>query len=251
MKGFRNGILAVIVLLGVSASGLYAEEPEVSGYASVGIFSDYVWRGIQVHDDGAIQPSVGITYGGFGANLWADYDIDANEHVETDLTLSYGFSPMDKLSLEVGYIYYAIDGADNDSQEFYLSAGYDILLRPSLTFYYDFDAGDGGFLVASRGRSFGLPKEISLSLGGSASVNFDNAVMGANSSGNNVTDFYNGEVSASVSIPVYKAISIEPMIAYTFSLSDDAKDAIKGLSRVSGDGVSDKFYGGATISLSF
>lgn len=54
--------------------------------------------------------------------------------------------------------------------------------------------------------------------------------------------------SASVSIPVWKAVTVEPMVAFSFPLSDDAEDAIEA---VSFDEDSSIFYGGASFSLSF
>jgi hypothetical protein len=236
----------VLTALLVACLSVPAWAVETSTEGSVGIFSSYVWRGITVHKDMAVQPSVGLNYGGFGANLWSDWNADAGEHVETDLTLSYSFS-IEKLSLEAGYIYYGLDGFD-DTQEFYASASYDVLLSPSLTLYWDFDEGDGAFLVAAIGHSFELPHDMALNLGASASVNLENSVMGQDSSGDDFSNFYNGELSASLSIPIIEAVSIEPMVAYSFALSDDAKDAIGSLSD---GGDNDVFYGGAALSLSF
>ena len=198
-------------------------------------------RGFKLSEDFVIQPSVGITYGSFGANLWANYDTDTNEHTETDLTLNYTFSS-DKFSFDTGYIYYALDGVD-DTQEIYLSVGYDTLLSPSITVYLDFDEGDGAFIVASIGHSLEVSEGIELSLGASASYNADSEY-----SIGDYSDFHNGELSASVSIPITDAISVEPIIAYTFPLSDDAEDAIEALND---DGDSSIFYGGASVSLSF
>ena len=65
---------------------------EKSASASVDIMSQYIWRGQQLSDEAVIQPSVGVTYGGFGANLWANYDTDTKEHNETDLTLNFANS---------------------------------------------------------------------------------------------------------------------------------------------------------------
>jgi hypothetical protein len=205
-----------------------------------------VWRGQTLSgDDGVVQPSVGITYGNLGANLWANHDIETDEQNETDLTLTYGLSK-DKLSLEVGYIYYALDGTD-DTQEVYLSLAYDIILSPSVILYYDFDEGDGAFLVASVGYSIGLADKVSLDLGASASINLDNEIMGVDTDRDPFTDFYNGEVTASVSVPVGKNLSIEPKIAYSFPLSSDAEDVFEGLP----SGESDILYGGVGVSLGF
>jgi hypothetical protein len=243
---FRIVSRIILAMAAVVFLALPVRAAETSADGSVGIFSSYVWRGITIHEDMAVQPSVGLSYDGFGANLWTDWNGDTEEHVETDLTLSYSFS-IEKASLEVGYIYYALDGFA-DTQEFYVSAGYDVLLSPSLTLYWDFDEGEGAFLVASIGHSFELPHDIALNLGASASVNLENSVMGLDSDGEDFSNFYNGEFSASLSIPITDAIYIEPMVAYSFSLSDDAENAIKSLSD---GGDDDVFYGGATVGLSF
>jgi len=60
--------------------------------------------------------------------------------------------------------------------------------------------------------------------------------------------FHNGEVSASLRIPVMKSFTLTPKMAYSFPLSNDAKDAMK---TISNDGDKEIFYGGINLSLSF
>lgn len=260
MKIRMSVLLLVGVMFCVAVGNLHAQETEIDvnetqnepdeiekgAYISVGGFTNYIFRGQKLSEHWVIQPSIGINYGGFGANLWANQDMDTGETSETDLTVSYAHS-LGRLNLEGGYIYFALDAVE-DTQEGYVKVGYDILLEPTLTFYYDFDEGDGGFLTLSVGHSFGLPYGLSLNLGAYASVNFENEVLGLNSSGNEFTNFYNGEVSASLTIPVYKDITVEPMVAYTFPLSNEGEDAIESLSF---DEDSEVVYGGVTVSLSF
>ena len=246
MKALKLFVLALMIMSTFSISALNAAETETSGYASVDIMSNYVWRGQKLSDSWVVLPSIGITYGGFGANLWANYDTDLNEHNETDLTLNYNFS-VDKFSFDAGYIYYALDGAD-DTQELYLSVGYDLLLSPTLAFYYDFDEGNGAFIVASIGHSFDVAKDLALDVGASASYNINNKVMGVDEEGNDFSNFYNGELYATITFPVTKAFSITPKLAYSFPLSNDAKEAI---SSISYDGDKDIFYGGINFTLSF
>ena len=256
MKNLRILSLTVVSTLMVSVGSLYAGETKTSGYASVDIMSNYVWRGQKLSNRWVIQPSVGITYGSFGANIWANYDSDKTEatssdtghgeFTETDLTLNYSFS-VNKFNLVAGYIYYALEGA-NDTQEFYLSSGYDTLFKPTLTIYYDFDEGNGAFIAASIGHSFEVSKGIALNLGASASYNINNKVMGFDKDGKEFSNFYNAELSSSLSIPVYKSITITPKVAYSFPLSNDAKEAIK---KISDDGKKDIFYGGINLTLSF
>lgn len=238
-------ILTALALVGLVAAA--HAEVEKSASADVSVMSNYVWRGQKLSDDWVIQPSISLGYGGFGANLWANWDGDSSELTETDLTLSYSHDLTDKVGLEAGYIYYALDSVP-DTQEIYVGASVDVLLQPSVTLYYDIDEGSGGFLVVSIGHSIPLPKDISLDLGASASVDLENKVMGPGEDGSEFTGLYNGELSASLSIPVTGDITVTPMLAYSFPLSDDAENAIES---VSFDGDSDIFYGGVNVSVSF
>jgi len=254
MKGLRLFVLSVLLTCCVSVGSLYADEIKTSGSASVDVMSNYVWRGQKLSNSWVIQPSVTITYGVFGANLWANYDSDSKidegdghgELTETDLTLSYTRS-MGKWTFGTGYIYYALNNA-NDTQEVYLSASYDTLLKPTLTAYYDFDEGNGAFIVASIGHSIEIIKGINLNLGASASYNINNKVMGLNKDGEDFSDFYNAELTTSLNIPVWKAVTVTPKVAYSFHLCDHAEEAIRS---ISDDSDKDIFYGGVNVTLSF
>jgi hypothetical protein len=255
MKTFKLFVVTILIMSMLSVSALYAAETEISGYASVDVMSNYVWRGQKLSDSWVIQPSVGITYGGFDANIWSNFDSDwkgedtddgQGKVTETDLTLSYSFSK-DKFNFSAGYIYYALEGA-SDTQELFFSAAYDVLLNPALVLYYDYDEGQGTFIIASIDHSFDLGQNIPLDVGASASYNINNKVMGVDEAGNDFSNFYNGELYATVTFPVTKAFSIAPKLAYSFPLSNDAKEAI---SSISYDGDKDIFYGGINFTLSF
>jgi len=256
-KGRIISAVMVAVLLGMLAGTSFAEEPKVSGFASVDVMSNYVWRGIKVSNSWVVQPSVGIGYGGFAANIWGNYDSDVaeatshgdtghGEMTEVDFTLTYT-KTFDKLTLGGGYIYYAFDGF-NDTQEVYVTASYDTLLSPALTVYYDYDEGNGAFIIASIGHTFKLPKDMSLKLGALASYNIENGIMGFDDDGNKFSNFYNAEVNAALTIPLTKALSLTPKMAYSFAISNDAKDAMKGLAN---DSRHDILYGGINLTLSF
>ena len=238
-------LILMFIMASVSALTVNAEISN-SGSASVDVMSNYVWRGIKLSNSGVVQPSVGITYGGFGANLWANYDTGINEHNETDLTLNYAYS-INKLGLDTGYIFYALEGIE-DTEEVYLAVSYDAVLSPSITVFYDYDEGEGFFVVASIGHSFELPQKLSFDLGASASYNADNLVMGPDVAGKEFSDFYNGDISASLTVPVTNALSMATSIAYSFPLSDDAEYAIEAMSD---DAESDILYSGINVSLSF
>lgn len=228
------------------AGAATADAEKTAGSAAVGVLTNYVWRGQNLGDDGVVQPTLGITYGSFGMNFWSNYDMDTRENNETDLTLNYSTS-LDKLTIDFGYIYYALDAAE-DTQEIYMTLSYDVLLSPALAVYYDFDEGDGGFVVASVGHTIGISERTSFNLGAAVGINLNNAVMGKDSSGDAFTDFYNGEISVSLDIAIDENLTVSPMAAYSFGLSDDAKNIFEGIDP---HGESDVLYGGIDLSLSF
>ena len=255
MKGFRVFSIAIVLLLLLGNTALFAEEQtKAEGYASVDVMSHYVWRGQKLSNSWVVQPSVGVTYGAFGADIWANYDSDSTvdegdghgEVNETDFTLRYSRS-MDKFTFGAGYIYYAVNDY-NDTQEAYLSVGYDTVLEPTLTIYYDFDEGNGAFITASAGHSFEVHSDINLNLNASVSYNIKNKVMGTDKEDKDFSNFYNADLSSSIDISVSKLLTITPKIAYSFPLSNDAKEAIQ---KISDDGDKDIFYGGINLTLSF
>lgn len=257
-------IVASFLLITIAPfTNVKSEAIEVSGSASVDVMSNYVWRGLKLTDGYAVQPSVGITHGGFGVNIWANWDSDvgdtaaafgtpgvksAGEHTETDLTLNYTFS-IDKLSIDLGYIYYALDSIA-DTQEIYVSAAYDVILSPSVTVYYDFEEGTGAYIEAAVGHSVEIQEGITLDLGASASYVIDNNIVAIDKNGKEFSDFHNGQITASLTIPITKNISIAPMIAYTTSLSDDAEDAMD-FNNYSADKDDSFVYGGINATISF
>ncbi len=239
-KHFKAGVFCLILLLTLSSGSIYAEEIEKSASASIGFFTHYMWRGFQIHEGAAIQPTMDLTYGNFGVNLWADFNTDDQEHVETDLTLNYHFD-VAKVGIDVGYIYYALDAID-DTEEIYLSLAYDTLLSPSITLYQDVDQGNGGYLEATIGHSFALSDDVGVNLGALCSYNMHNDY-----SFGDYTDFHHAELSASLSFAI-RDITIEPMIAYSFSMSKESEDAIEEISE---DGEKDYMYAGVSFSLAF
>jgi hypothetical protein len=99
---------------------------------------------------------------------------------------------------------------------------------------------------------FELLRSLSLDLGASIGFNFYNEIMGLYKDGDEFTDFYDGNISAALNIPITENISMAPMIAYSFRLSDDAEDALEAIAEdITGDDNSDVLYGGINVSLSF
>jgi len=246
-----------------------AEEP-VTGTASVSFLNQYMFRGYQLGKDSLIiQPSLSAFYKGFTANFWGN--IDGHEKAtqnfipddpghqsfnETDLTLSYTYA-IGKWSLTGGYIYYGLRYA-NETQEFFGSISYDWFLKPTLSIYRDFAAYPGWYLNLSIGHSFKIYQEVTLDLGASAGYeigtgNYWDTFQQSTGAytGSKYSAFHDGMVKAGLTIPVNKKVTIQPMVAYWFPLSNDAERRINGNSYNPNGYLKYLWQGGVTAAYNF
>ena len=264
MNGITRKLLTGVAAAGVGLSmfsGLaFAEEEEKpTANLTVGAYSQYIWRGFELSKDSVVvQPSMTVGYKGFSANLWGNLDTDpysattdeTNNWNETDLTLAYGWE-MGPVAFSVGYIYYALDAAE-DSQEFFASAALKSILKPTLTVYRDTDFYPGWYTTLGISHSFPVQGDITLDLGAQASylVADEAATYADPDNGNDAySNFHDGVLSVGLTVPVNKYITISPKLSYTFPLTNDAKDLMRASSQ---DGNDDDFiYGGVAVSLAF
>ena len=241
-KGVTKFIMAGLIVLTFCSMPAWADDGSpVSASADVSFLSQYIWRGYGLSDsDVVIQPSATVSNKGLSFNLWGNLDTkDPNYNDtsfnETDMTLSYSRS-FDKVSVGAGYIYYALEG--EDTQEFFVSLGVDTVLSPTLTIYRDIDTFPGWYFNLGISHSIAFNDDIALDLAASAGY-YD---VG------DYSEFHDGTVSASMTFPVDKYISITPKVAYTFGLTNASRNEIKA---GSWDAKSDHFWGGITCSVAF
>lgn len=230
MKKVSLIAFAMVMALAVLNSSAFAAI-EVEGDAYAGLYSQYLWRGIDLSGGSAVaQGGVDLTAKGFTLSYWSNIqlkddtvlgsDVNKGNATETDMTLDYTFSPLEKLSVSIGTIWYALDGAD-DTKEAYLGLSYDTLLQPAVKVYYDYDESqeDGLFYTASVGHTFQVMEKLGVNLGALVSYNdeSDYAV-------GDYKDWHNYELSASADYTIIDQLSISPSIMYSHALSNDAKD---------------------------
>jgi uncharacterized protein (TIGR02001 family) len=240
--------LSAIVLLS-SAICSWAEdvsEPEgLSVSAGAGVFSKYIWRGYELnHKSIVIQPSVTLSYKGFSINEWANVDASPDagrKWNETDTTLSYETS-LGHLSLGAGYIYYNIKGSD-DTQEVYLSAGYDTFLSPRLTVYKDIDSVPGYYFNLGLSHSIKLREDISLDLSGGLGyyISRTEKIVEAETD-KKYKGPQDGLLSAGLTFSLNKQMTLSPSVSYSFPLSNKAKELL---------GTSGNAFGGLVFTFSF
>lgn len=258
-------VLMGLVLFPVMIMPATAEEAPSADF-SVSFLSAYIWRGFEFSKDSlVVQPSSTVSYKGFSANLWGNLDTDpyvpgrekdeTNNWTETDMTVSYGRGFFaDFLTVEMGYIYYALDSAD-DSQEFFLSLGLDTLLSPTLTIYREFAHYPHWYMLLGISHAFKINEWASVELAASGSYLYSEDKAGypevdnGQETGDEFTGFHDGLISAGLPMTLSRYFTVTPVIAYSFPLSGDAGDQIEYFSFTGDD---DSFlYGGITCSFAF
>jgi uncharacterized protein (TIGR02001 family) len=206
---------------------------EVEGDAYVGYYDKYLWRGFDLSGGTpVVQGGVDLSAKGFTLSYWTNIQtkddvvlgnaVNGGDATETDMTLDYTFSPTELLSVSVGTIWYALDGAE-DTKEAYLGLALGTILEPSLKVYYDYDQADGNalFYSASISHSVEVNDALSLSFGALVSYNdeSDYAV-------GDYSDWHNYELSTSAEYALTDQISISPSFLFSEGISDEAKDVI-------------------------
>ena len=105
--------LASVVFVGSAA----AFEGSADSY--IGVYSKYLWRGVDVNpdDDFVVQAGSDISFGNFTVSWWAN----ANDEIdvdEVDIVLDYSFDVNELVSVSVGNILYEIIFSGKNVNEF-------------------------------------------------------------------------------------------------------------------------------------
>lgn len=234
-------ILASLILAATVAATPAHAAIEVSGDAYVGYFSKYVWRGFDLSGGmPVVQGGVDLSAGGFTLSYWtnvatrnddvdnngildsAEGDFEGGEGTENDLVLNYAIPVGEVATINLGNIYYMLDGYD-DTNEVYIGAAFDTLLAPSIKIYYDWDKADENGLYYTASVSHSLPVGEMITLGASALVGYNDENYSVSEEW---SDWHNYELGAKADIKVTEQITITPSILYSSPISDDAKDKI-------------------------
>lgn len=241
-------IIALIVLL-TSGSAWAADAT-----AAVDFNSAYVWRGITFNDGLVAQPSIDVTQGGLGINVWGNFDLidysetlDANNFSEIDLTVSYAFS-IKKLDLGVGLIEYLFPAGGGGTRELYASFGMGLIggLSGGLGIYYDVDEVRGLYSDLSLTYAYEINDKLGLEAGAKvAYADKDYAEAYGGSEGG----FYDYGFSLALGYALTEAWSLEANINFVGALDSDVlpdADLANGVY-----GVDTGFYGGISVSYTF
>jgi opacity protein-like surface antigen len=241
MKRFVVGLAMVMMLM----AGGPAAAAEAT--AAVDVNSAYVWRGITFNDGMVAQPSIDVTNGKFGINVWGNYDIDDydgalddNEFSEVDLTLYYGFT-LDPVEIGIGVIEYLFPGGAEGTHEAYLSLGLPIAGGLSLgaAAYYDFDQVDGFYGNVSIAYGLDLSESFSMEISAAAGYADEDFAEAYGGEDGGLFDY---TLSLGLSYAVTEAWSLSASINYVDTLDDDV---------LLEDLADTNLYGGVSVAYAF
>ncbi len=227
-----------LVTLSTAASA-YAGA-DVTGSANLSINSKYLWRGFDLSPDSdfVVQPGVDLSLGGFTLGYWSNWDEEAGELNETDITLDYSFEAWGPISVSLGNVYYALDGMA-DTNELYLAVSLDTVLNPTITVNWDWDQAEktGLFWMVGISHGFALSDTVRFNIGAMVGYNLE-----SDYSVGDYSDFHHGELSAGFDWEAVRGLVLSPTLIYSFPLSDKAEDAA---------GIDDELMLGVTLGYSF
>lgn len=112
-----------------------------------------------------------------------------------------------------------------------------------------------GYCIEFEGEevseSFDLPYGTVLKLGALVNNNINNNVVGIDEDENPYNSFSNAKYSMSLSIPIWKAICVEPKMSYTRGLDEETLTGFDAFNFEPGYETDTDLYGGFAISISF
>lgn len=211
-----------------------------SAFGQIGVtvgadaFSTYYWRGSQL-GGGAFQPSVDyLSPIGLGVNIWSSFHGDkglGKSEIDYSLYYSYDF---EQFSVSAGYINYVVTagapfGDDLDTSDVSKSVGNiseinvgvsfpNVLLSPSVKFYYNIAASDANaaykykkYVEAAGSYSIVLTEEYSLNT---------SLTLGLGDDAYGDASFGIVNIFPKISLPLsFSGVDVTPSVAYGYNPS--------------------------------
>ena len=235
MKKFSVVFVAIFLCV-VSMVQVAKAEDTLTGDVYIGMYNQYLFRGIDLSDNQWVsQFGADMGYKGFTLSYWSNLithagnvlgtvPVKAGDITETDITLNYGFTPIDLLTFNVGNTYYSLEGGP-DTNELYLKTTVNTLLSPTLAIYWDYDEASkaGLFYTFSVGHTFAVNKNLGVNLGALVSYNQSNWSVTANQEANNWNN-YELSVSADYTLPCLDKLKITPSYTYSNAISHEMRE---------------------------
>ncbi|SPF38609.1 conserved exported hypothetical protein [Syntrophobacter sp. SbD1] len=283
--GIRKKTLGLMIFLLTIFSpfmAAWAEEaaaPAGASYTfSTDILSQYIFRGLANSKDSAvIQPSATITWNGFSANIWGNFDTSRHSSnpflqtgiedgqskwSETDFTVSYTKEVCTNFSLLFGNVFYGLNpplqsAFGQNEDELFGGASYTFpWFTAAFTVYGEVMHSVDEWFELDLSKSIPVDcfcKGTTVDLGanfGYLILNHDNNVLSLDPTVplGSYSDFHTCQLTADIKFPIGKCLSIAPKVGLWLPLTSAADDYLQANSL---DTNSVHFYGGINLTATF
>jgi hypothetical protein len=186
---FRIWVAGTIVAgAAFAVPALAQDEKAWSLDLSVDYGTHYLFRGVPLlGDNEALMPSAWFSVGNFSAYYYgyrgdipADFTLSGNEadYAEDDLGVEYAIPVGESFSLTLGGVWYLYNGETEeeyaffDTYELYATAAWDVMLQPTISYWHDMDAVEGGYLQIGIGSSYPLGEKASFDWSAALGIDF-------------------------------------------------------------------------------
>lgn len=161
-----NHVRIALCLLATTAMPALAIDVEksaaatpITATAGADLTSAYIFRGVTVNKNAALQPALKVQAGGLTVGAWGSFATDKQEgevEKEVDGFATYDI-PIDTVTLSLGYTEYVYPDTDFDNdQEIMARVSVATLLNPTLAAYH----GVGGGILDTNYYELGLKQEV-------------------------------------------------------------------------------------------
>jgi hypothetical protein len=249
------------------AAGAANAMEDVSVDVSLDYVGKYIWRGLAYTDDPAFQPAVSIGMDKLTFGVWGSMDLtnwnataykDRYEFRELDYTVDYTdvLPGVDGVTYSAGAILYhypTTNGPTNATSEIYAGLGFDTILNPTATLYYDLDDADGFYASLGISHSldlseWGLSDDMIKTLDLGASLGYADRNYNQNYWGNAVDALNDLVISATVPVELCEAATLKVSCNYVSLLDNSLNVNDAGTKKGQ---KSDYVYAGIGVAMSF
>lgn len=176
-------MFALFVLSAAVVAPVWAQDEKNWSFdAGVDYANKYLFRGlILTGDEEILIPHASLAVGNWTLGYYGYFGKIGgfgSDYGETDFNLDYTFALGEKASLTVGAVTYLYNGETErdiaffDTYEAYGILSFDTFLSPTISYYEDLDAVEGGYAAFGLSHEIALGTKAALTLSGQVGVDF-------------------------------------------------------------------------------
>jgi hypothetical protein len=268
-KSMSKWLLCALVATAMVPATVRAEEAAepaaLSAEAAVSVPSAYVWRGQVLNEDPVLQPSFGVSKGGFSLSWWGNMNLTDDqtgedfEFTEHDITVAYSTTcPLTGADVTLGVVNYdfpnvSVADADgnaslvNNTAEAFASFGFACPANPVIAVYYDFVEADGFYGSLAIGHEVEINDMLAVAFG--AAVGVSSSDWNEYYYGTDDDAFNDWNANLGLPVKVTDNLVVTPGVVYTALIDSDISDTVEDNDLYYGE--TDQVVGSLTASYTF